>query len=70
MWEGPLLELDVRLWLQERSRRMQRSRFLHEPAPSSGQSWRSCLARDLVSLGVWLDPQAAAGVPRAQPLRR
>jgi hypothetical protein len=70
MWEGPLLELDVRLWLQERSRRMQRSRFLHEPVPSSGQSWRSCLARELVSLGVWLDPQAAAGVPQAQLLRR
>jgi hypothetical protein len=70
MWEGPLLELDVRLWLQERSRRMQRSRLVQESAPSSGQSWRSCLARELVSIGVWLDPQAAAGVSRAQLLRR
>lgn len=70
MWEGPLLELDVRLWLEERSRRMQQLRFLRESTPSPGKSWRSCLARELVSLGMWLDPQAAAATYRAQPVRR
>lgn len=70
MWEGPLLDLDARVIVRDNSRRSRRGRWLWELRHKEKESWRSRLARELVALGLWLDPKAGGATSSVQSLSR